>query len=50
MYATLLNDPERINRDLAIYQGVDATAVQRVAKQYLADDRVILWYEPVEVS
>lgn len=50
MYATLLNDPERINRDLAIYQGVDAAAVQRVAKQYLADDRVILWYEPVEVS
>jgi len=50
MYATLLSDPERINRDLAIYQGVDAAAVQRVAKQYLADDRVILWYEPVEVS
>ena len=50
MYATLLSDPERINRDLANYQGVDAAAVQRVAKQYLADDRVILWYEPVEVS
>jgi len=50
MYATLLNDPERINRDLAIYQGVDAAAVQRVAKQYLADDRVILWYEPVEAQ
>jgi (2Fe-2S) ferredoxin len=50
MYATLLSDPERINRDLAIYQGVDAAAVQRVAKQYLADDRVILWYEPVEAS
>ena len=50
MYATLLDDPERINRDLAIYQGVDAAAVQRVAKQYLADDRVILWYEPVEAS
>ena len=50
MYATLLNDPERINRDLAIYQGVDAAAVQRVAQQYLADDRVILWYEPVEAQ
>ena len=50
MYATLLSDPERINRDLAIYQGVDAAAIQRVAKQYLADDRVILWYEPVEAS
>ncbi len=50
MYATLLSDPERINHDLAIYQGVDAAAVQRVAKQYLADDRVILWYVPVEVS
>ena len=50
MYATLLSDPERINRDLAIYQGVDAAAVQRVAKQYLVDDRVILWYEPVEAS
>jgi predicted Zn-dependent peptidase len=50
MYATLLSDPERINRDLAIYQGVDAAAVQRVAKQYLADDRVVLWYQPVEVS
>jgi zinc protease len=50
MYATLLSDPERINRDLAIYQGIDAAAVQRVATQYLADDRVILWYEPVEES
>ena len=50
MYATLLSDPERINHDLAIYQGVDAASVQRVAKQYLADDRVILWYVPVEVS
>ena len=50
MYATLLSDPERINRDLAIYQGVDAAAVQRVAKQYFANDRVILWYEPVEAS
>jgi len=50
MYATLLNDPERINRDLEIYRGVDAAAVQRVAKQYLAEDRVILWYEPVEAS
>ncbi|MFM8690691.1 MAG: M16 family metallopeptidase [Candidatus Limnocylindrus sp.] len=50
MYATLLNDPGRINRDLEIYRGVDAAAVQRVAKQYLAEDRVILWYEPVEAS
>lgn len=50
MYATLLNDPGRINRDLAIYRGVDAAAVQRVAKQYLAEDRVILWYEPVGAS
>ncbi len=50
MYATLLNDPGRINRDLAIYQAVDAAAVQRVASQYLGDDRVVLWYEPVEAS
>ncbi|MFM8729872.1 MAG: M16 family metallopeptidase, partial [Candidatus Limnocylindrus sp.] len=50
MYATLLNDPGRINRDLEIYRGVDAAAVQRVAKQYLAEERVILWYEPVEAS
>ncbi|MFM8935086.1 MAG: M16 family metallopeptidase [Candidatus Limnocylindrus sp.] len=50
MYATLLNDPGRINRDLEIYRGVDAAAVQRVAKQYLAEDRVILWYEPVGAS
>ena len=50
MYATLLNDPGRINRDLAIYQAVDAAAVQRVASQYLGDERVVLWYEPVEVA
>jgi predicted Zn-dependent peptidase len=50
MYATLLNDPERINRDLAIYQAVDAAAVQRVASQYLGDERVVLWYEPVEAA
>jgi len=50
MYATLLNDPGRINRDLAIYQAVDAAAVQRVASQYLGDDRVVLWYEPVEAA
>lgn len=50
MYATLLNDPGRINRDLAIYQSVDAAAVQRVASQYLGDERVVLWYEPVEAA
>jgi len=50
MYATLLDDPERINRDLAIYQAVDGAAVQRAAKQFLGGDRVILWYEPLEVS
>ena len=50
MYATLLNDAERINRDLSIYQQVDAAAVQRVARQYLGDDRVVLWYEPAEVA
>ncbi len=50
MYATLLNDPGRINRDLAIYQAVDAAAVQRVASQYLGDERVVLWYEPVEAA
>jgi predicted Zn-dependent peptidase len=50
MYATLLNDPERINRDLAIYQAVDAAAVQRVASQYLGEERVVLWYEPVEAA
>ena len=50
MYATLLNDPGRINRDRAIYQAVDAAAVQRVASQYLGDERVVLWYEPVEVA
>ena len=50
MYATLLNDPERINRDLSIYQAVDAAAVQRVASQYLGEERVVLWYEPVEAA
>lgn len=50
MYATLLNDPGRINRDLAIYQAVDAAAVQRVASQYFGDERVVLWYEPVEAA
>jgi hypothetical protein len=48
MYATLLNDPGRINRDLAIYQAVDAAAVQRAAALFSAENRVVLWYEPVE--
>ena len=48
MYATLLNDPGRINRDLAIYQAVDAAAVQRAASLFSAENRVVLWYEPVE--
>jgi predicted Zn-dependent peptidase len=48
MYATLLNDPGRINRDLAIYQAVDAAAVQRAATLFSAENRVVLWYEPIE--
>ena len=48
MYATLLNDPGRINRDLAIYQAVDAAAVQRAAALFSAENRVVLWYEPIE--
>ena len=48
MYATLLNDPGRINRDLAIYQAVDAAAVQRAASLFSAENRVVLWYEPIE--
>jgi hypothetical protein len=50
MYATLLNDPQRINRDLAIYQAVDAANVQRVSRQYLGNERIVLWYEPAEAE
>ncbi len=48
MYATLLDDPGRINRDLAIYQGVGADEVQRAAQIFSAQNRVVLWYEPIE--
>jgi predicted Zn-dependent peptidase len=48
MYATLLNDADRINRDLATYQAVDAAEVQRAAALFSEENRVVLWYVPTE--
>lgn len=46
MYATLLNDPERINRDLALALAVTAAQVQEAAALFAAENRIVLWYLP----
>ena len=48
MYATLLNDPERINRDLELALAVTAEQVQRAAALFAAENRVVLWYLPAD--
>ena len=37
--ASLMNDPQRVNTELAKYQAVTAADVQRVVKEYLAEPR-----------
>ena len=47
MYATLLDDPEMINRQLGRYLAVTAADIQAVAAQVLRpDNRVVLTYMP----
>jgi len=46
MYATLLNDPGRINRDLALALAVTADQVQTAARLFVKENRIVLWYLP----
>ena len=47
MYATLLDDPGMINRQLARYLAVGAAEIQAVAAEVLrADNRAVLTYMP----
>jgi predicted Zn-dependent peptidase len=46
MYATLLDDPERINRDLELALAVTAPQVQEAARLFAASNRIVLWYLP----
>jgi len=46
MYATLLNDPGRINRDLDLALAVTADQVQTAAKLFAKENRIVLWYVP----
>jgi predicted Zn-dependent peptidase len=48
MYATLLNDPGRINRDLDLALAVTADQVQTAAKLFAKENRIVLWYVPEE--
>lgn len=49
MYATLFDDPDLINRQLARYQAVTADAIREVAAQvFRRDNRVVLTYVPEE--
>jgi predicted Zn-dependent peptidase len=51
MYATLLDDPEMINRQLGRYLAVTAADIQRVAAEVLRpDNRVVLTYMPATES
>jgi predicted Zn-dependent peptidase len=50
MYATLLNDPGRINRDLDLALAVTADQVQTAAKLFAKENRIVLWYVPEEKS
>ena len=46
MYATLLDDPERINRDLELALAVTAPQVQEAARLFAASNRIVLWFLP----
>jgi hypothetical protein len=48
MYATLLNDPGRINRDLDLALAVTADQVQTAARLFAKENRIVLWYVPEE--
>ena len=49
MYATLFDDPDLINRQLARYQAVTAEAIREVAAEvFRRDNRVVLTYVPEE--
>jgi len=46
MYATLLDDPEQVNRDLAATLAVTAEQVRAAAAIFAAQNRIVLWYRP----
>ena len=46
MYATLLGDPGRINRDLDLALAVTAEQVQIAARLFAKENRIVLWYLP----
>ena len=46
MYATLLGDPGRINRDLDLALAVTAEQVQIAARLFARENRIVLWYLP----
>ena len=51
MYATLLDDPDLINRQLDRYLAVTAADIQAVAAEFLVpDNRVVLTYIPAAQS
>ena len=51
MYATLLDDPDMINRQLGRYLAVGAPEIQAAAAQLLRpDNRVVLTYMPAAES
>ena len=51
MYATLLDDPDMINRQLDRYLAVTAADIQAVAAEFLRpDNRVVLTYVPAAES
>ncbi|MFM8915046.1 MAG: peptidase M16, partial [Candidatus Limnocylindrus sp.] len=50
MYATLLNDPGRINRDLDLALAVTGDQVKTAAKLFARENRIVLWYLPEEKS
>jgi predicted Zn-dependent peptidase len=51
MYATLLDDPDLMNRQLDRYLAVTAADIQAVAAEFLVpDNRVVLTYIPAAAS
>jgi zinc protease len=45
-YATLLSDPGRINRDLALALAVSSDQVRTAAKLFARENRIVLWCLP----
>jgi hypothetical protein len=51
MYATLLDDPGEINRQLERYLAVEPEAVRAAcAEVFVPDNRVVLTYVPAEAA